>query len=137
MPIFFHKPKFLLTYKIKCRNPLVITLQLATLLKTSQGNFSNLSVILFFYLISSAWLVLQVKSSLLTSLFCCWHGFLKPAKGPVKLFHRVKIAHSFLQSVSNLFHFIIFILPMYFYTWPSENFSKATSRNGKIDRFNL
>ena len=28
-------------------------------------------------------------------------------KGPVKLIQRVKIAHSFLQSVSNLFHFII------------------------------
>ena len=33
-------------------------------------------------------------------------------KGPVKLIQRVKIAHSFLQSVSNLFHFIILSLPM-------------------------
>ena len=29
------------------------------------------------------------------------------AKEPVKLIQRVKIAYSFLQSVSNLFHFII------------------------------
>ena len=28
-------------------------------------------------------------------------------KEPVKLMQRVKIAHSFLQSVSNQFHFII------------------------------
>ena len=28
-------------------------------------------------------------------------------KGHVKLIQQVKIAHSFLQSVSNLFHFII------------------------------
>ena len=33
-------------------------------------------------------------------------------KGPVKLIQRVKIAHSFLQSVSNMFHFIILSLPM-------------------------
>ena len=34
-------------------------------------------------------------------------------KGPVKLIQPVKIAHSFLQSVSILFHFIILSLPMY------------------------
>ena len=33
-------------------------------------------------------------------------------EGPVKLIQRVKIAHSFLQSVSNQFHFIILSLPM-------------------------
>ena len=33
-------------------------------------------------------------------------------RGPVKLIQRVKIAHSFLQSLSNLFHFIILSLPM-------------------------
>ena len=33
-------------------------------------------------------------------------------KGPVKLIKRVKIAHSFLQSVSNQFHVIILGLPM-------------------------
>ena len=33
-------------------------------------------------------------------------------KGPVKLIKRVKIAHSFLQSVSNQFHVIILNLPM-------------------------
>ena len=31
--------------------------------------------------------------------------------GPVKLMKRVKIAHSFLQSVSNQFHFNILSLP--------------------------
>ena len=35
-----------------------------------------------------------------------------PNKGPVKLIKRVKIAHSFLQSVSNQFHVIILSLPM-------------------------
>ena len=33
-------------------------------------------------------------------------------KGPVKLIKRVKIAPSFLQSVSNQFHVIILRLPM-------------------------
>ena len=33
-------------------------------------------------------------------------------KGPVKLIKQVKIAHSFLQSVSNQFHDIILSLPM-------------------------
>ena len=32
--------------------------------------------------------------------------------GPVKLTKREKIAHSFLQSVSNQFHVIILSLPM-------------------------
>ena len=36
----------------------------------------------------------------------------KMIKGPVKLTKRVKIAHSFLQCVSNEFHFIILTLPM-------------------------
>ena len=35
-----------------------------------------------------------------------------PCKGPVKLIKRVKIAHSFLQSVSDQFHVIILSLPM-------------------------
>ena len=34
------------------------------------------------------------------------------AKGPVKLIKRVKIAHSFLQSVSNQFQVIILSLPI-------------------------
>ena len=59
------------------------------------------------------------------------------AKGPVKLIKRVKIAHSFLQSVSNQFHVIILSLPMLFYKWLSKNFLKPTSKNGEIDRFNL
>ena len=33
-------------------------------------------------------------------------------KGPVKLINRVKIAHSFLQCVSNQFHIIILSLPI-------------------------
>ena len=33
-------------------------------------------------------------------------------EGPVKLMRRMKTAHSFLQSVLNLFHFIILSLPM-------------------------
>ena len=33
-------------------------------------------------------------------------------KGPVKLSKRVKIAHSFSQSVSDQFHIIILSLPM-------------------------
>ena len=33
-------------------------------------------------------------------------------KGPVKLIKRAKIAHSFLQSVSDQFHIIILSLPM-------------------------
>ena len=34
------------------------------------------------------------------------------SKGPMKLIQRVKIAHSFLQSVSNLLHFIVLSFPM-------------------------
>ena len=33
-------------------------------------------------------------------------------KGPVELIKRVKIAHSFLQSVSDQFHPIVLSLPM-------------------------
>ena len=33
-------------------------------------------------------------------------------KGPVKLIKQVKIAHSFLEFVSNQFHVIILSLPM-------------------------
>ena len=55
---------------------------------------------------------------------------------PVKLIQRVKIAHSFLQSVSNLFHFIILSLPMSFCIRLSKNFLELTSKTGEIDRFN-
>ena len=58
------------------------------------------------------------------------------AKGPVKLIKRVKIAYSFLQSVSSQFHVIILSLTMQFYKWLSKNFSKTTSKNGKIGHFN-
>ena len=36
---------------------------------------------------------------------------MNPRKGPVKLIKRVKIAHSFLQSVLNQFRVIILSLP--------------------------
>ena len=58
-------------------------------------------------------------------------------KGPVKLIKRVKITHSFLQSVSNQFHGIILSLPMEFYKWVSKNLLKPTSKNGDIGHFNL
>ena len=37
---------------------------------------------------------------------------IKLEKGPVKLMQRVKIAHSFVQSLSDQFHVIILSLPM-------------------------
>ena len=43
--------------------------------------------------------------------------------------HRVIVA---LQSVSNLFHFIILSVPMQFYIWLSKNVLKPTSKNGKM-----
>ena len=52
------------------------------------------------------------------------------------LIKRVKIAHSFLESVSNQFHIIILSLPLQFFKWLSKNFSKTTSENGEIGRFN-
>ena len=57
-------------------------------------------------------------------------------KGPVKLKQRVQIAHSFLRSSSNQFHVIILSLSMKFYKLMSKNFSKPTSKNGEIGRFN-
>ena len=55
-------------------------------------------------------------------------------RGPVKLIQQVKITHSFLQSVSNLFYFIVLSLATLFYIWLSKNFSKPTSKNGEIGR---
>ena len=72
----------------------------------------------------------------------CWQcpansiTFITTHKGPVKLIKRVKIAHSFLRSVSNQFHVIILSLPMYFYKWLSKIFLKTTSKNGEMSRFN-
>ena len=41
------------------------------------------------------------------------HSFMNSSKkGPVNLIKRVKVAHSFLQSVSDQFHVIILSLPM-------------------------
>ena len=56
-------------------------------------------------------------------------------KGSVKLIQRVKIGHSFLQPISNLFHYIILGLPLWFYIWLSKNFSKCTSKNGEMGHF--
>ena len=52
----------------------------------------------------------------------------------MKLMQRVKIAHSFLQFVSNQFHVIILSLPILFYISLSMNFLKPTSKNGEIGR---
>ena len=53
------------------------------------------------------------------SLSSCCHNLGKKLgsleKGSVKLIHRVKLAHLFLQFTSNQFHFIISSLPMWFY----------------------
>ena len=57
-------------------------------------------------------------------------------KGHVKLMQRVKIAHSFLHSVSNQFHIIILSLPVLLCKWLSNNFSKLTFKNGEIGCFN-
>ena len=62
-----------------------------------------------------------------------------PRKGPVKLIQRVKTAQSFLQSVSNLFHSIILSLPIcnvVLHYGCQRIFSKLTSKNGEIGRFN-
>ena len=61
---------------------------------------------------------------------------LQTYKGPVKLIQRVKIAHSFLQSALNLFHFIILSLPISIYIELSKNFLKPNSKNGEIGPFN-
>ena len=57
-------------------------------------------------------------------------------KGPVKPIKQVKIAHSFLQFVSDQFHLIILSLPMQFRKWLSKNFLKPMSKNGEIGRLN-
>ena len=51
------------------------------------------------------------------SFFCIFHALsfefnFFSTEVPFKLINRVKIAHSFLQSVSNQFHVIILSLPM-------------------------
>ena len=56
---------------------------------------------------SCAKLIHAAFSSVFIIIFCLFGTI-----GPVQLIQWVKIAHSFLQSVSNLFHFIILSLPM-------------------------
>ena len=73
----------------------------------------------------------MVSGKLVATVF-----FVVLIKGSVKLMQRVKIAHSFLQSVSYLFHFITLSLPMKFYIWLSKKFSKPTFKIGEIGRFN-
>ena len=41
-----------------------------------------------------------------------WPEFARSKKGPVKLITQVKIAHLFLQSVSNQFYVIVLSMPM-------------------------
>ena len=75
------------------------------------------------------------SSVYLTSLFVAlWVSFVK---GPVKLMQWMKIAHWFLQSVSNLFHFISLSLPIKFFIWLSKSFSKPSTKNGEISHLNL
>ena len=50
---------------------------------------------------------------------------LEVGRGSVKLIQGVKIAHSFLQPVSNLFHSIILSLPLQFCLWLSKNFRNS------------
>ena len=60
------------------------------------------------------------------------------SKGLVKLIHRVKIAHSFLQSVSNLFHFMHdFKLAYLVLHAVVKEFFETPSKNGEMDRFKL
>ena len=51
----------------------------------------------------------------------------------MKLMQRVKIAHSILQSVSNLFHLIILSLLVHMTV---KEFFETTSKNGDIGHFN-
>ena len=65
----------------------------------------------------SSWNIFQLKMlNFLTTFDKQFCGSTNPGdyydKGLVKLIKRVKITHSFLQSVSNQFHVIILILPM-------------------------
>ena len=53
-----------------------------------------------------------VINMIIQNLYFGFCQTLQPNNGPVKLIQWVKIAHSFLQSVSNMFHFIISSLPM-------------------------
>ena len=69
--------------------------------------------------------IMKYFRKLLVSNICHIGFIMYIRKRPVKLIQRVKIAHSFLQPVSNLFHFIVLSLPMWFYTWLSKNFPKA------------
>ena len=54
-------------------------------------------------------------------------------KGPVKLIQQIKTAHSFLQLVSNLFHFYHFKLA---YVVLHIAALKPISKNGEIGCFN-
>ena len=56
-------------------------------------------------------------------------------KGPVKLMQQVKIAHSFLQFVSDQFHIIILSLLMWFYKWLSKFFKNLLLKMEKHAAF--
>ena len=61
----------------------------------------------------------------------------KSAKGPVKLIKRVKIAHSFLRSVSDQFHVIVLSLlnarSKFWGLAGSEDFAHATLPTTPLD----
>ena len=54
----------------------------------------------------------------------------------LKLLQRVKIIYSFSQFVSNLFQIYHFKLAYVVLHMAVKNFSKPTSKNGEISRFN-
>ena len=58
-------------------------------------------------------------------------------KGPVKLIQWVKIPHSLLQHVSNLFNYHFKLAYVILHMAVKEFFEKPTSEHGEIDRFNL
>ena len=63
--------------------------------------------------------------------------YIQAEKGPVKLMQRVKIARSFLQSVSNQFHVGYHVKLAYVILQMAvKEFLKPTSKNGEIGCFN-
>ena len=123
---------------------LVVPSLSTTFIKNSQKNlpvqYSGQKLDMLFEIAKSVEIVIILGKKLFypkfliscKTLFCC---YLCPHKGPVKLIKRVTIAHSFLQSVSNLFNFIILSLPMQFYIWLSKNILKAASKTDEIGCF--
>ena len=57
--------------------------------------------------------IIQHFNMLTMSAYTCPKQCLLSCKGPVRLIKRVKVAHSSLQAVSYLFHFVILNLFMH------------------------